>query len=197
LTGFDYGSNGAYFITICTKDRERAFGTIQLLNERYEMHASEIGKIAFDYWMKIPEHFPFVIPDEFQLMPDHLHGIIIIHKSVETQDIASQNQPSANETFQNIPSQCFDREMQDIDKETQYLASLRYKNKFGPQSGNLSSIIRGYKSAVKTYAIKNAINFAWQSRFHDRIIRDQKELEATRIYIRNNPDCWIVNNQNP
>ena len=64
------------------------------------------------------------------------------------------------------------------------------KNSFGPQIGNLSAIIRGYKSAVKSYADKRGIDFRWQSRFHDRVIRDAEELNAVRKYIRENPGRW-------
>jgi putative transposase len=63
-------------------------------------------------------------------------------------------------------------------------------NKFGPQSQNLASVIRGYKASVKTFSTMNQIEFAWQSRFHDRIIRSSKELSNTRQYIINNPANW-------
>ena len=64
-------------------------------------------------------------------------------------------------------------------------------NKFGPQSKNLGSVIRGFKSSVKRYAILNSLNFEWQSRYHDRIIRDALELNNIRKYIMNNPNKWI------
>ena len=63
-------------------------------------------------------------------------------------------------------------------------------NKFGPLSGTLGSIIRGYKAGVKAFAVKNNIPFAWQSRFYDRIIRDYEELQNCRWYIRDNIFNW-------
>ena len=84
---WDYGSNAAYFITICTKDRRCYFGEVK----HNEMHLSEIGKIADQYWREIPQHFPFVRLENHVVMPNHIHGIVIIEKTdpVETQDLAS------------------------------------------------------------------------------------------------------------
>ncbi|HVK96553.1 MAG TPA: hypothetical protein VM368_01995 [Flavisolibacter sp.] len=168
LEGYDYGQNGAYFVTICTKDRIHYFGEI-IENDVAEtqnfasLRQTQIAEIANEYWMKIPEHFPFVVLDEFQLMPNHLHGIIIISKPVETQNIPGRN---------------------------------GYKNKFGPQSGNLSSVIRGYKAAVKSFATTNHIDFAWQPRFHDHIIRNEDEMNRIRKYIVENPDNWMRDRNN-
>ena len=61
---------------------------------------------------------------------------------------------------------------------------------FGPQSGNLPSVVRGIKSAVTKYAIERDIPFAWQSRYHDHIIRNQLEMNRISDYIRNNPMKW-------
>lgn len=60
-------------------------------------------------------------------------------------------------------------------------------NEMGVQSQNLGSVIRGFKAAVTTYARKNSIDFNWQSRYHDRIVRDPYELERVEKYIRDTP----------
>ena len=65
------------------------------------------------------------------------------------------------------------------------------QNKFGSQSQNIPSIIRGFKSSVKRYANAENIPFEWQEKYYDRIIRDNKELENTRLYIFNNPQNWM------
>ncbi|HAI74853.1 MAG TPA: hypothetical protein DCM08_01285, partial [Microscillaceae bacterium] len=65
-----------------------------------------------------------------------------------------------------------------------------YKNQFAPQSKNLASIIRGYKSAVTTYARKNQIEFGWQPRFHEHIIRSMADYHRISNYIINNPAKW-------
>ncbi len=161
LKGWDYSSNGCYFVTICVKDKERVFGRV----ENGKMILSEIGAVADKCWVEIPEHFPFVKLYEHAIMPDHVHGVIVIAKNGGTAGVAA----------------------------TQNIASLRYphnSNRFGPQSQNLASIIRGFKIGVKKWATMNNIGFEWQPRFHDRIIRSRKELSNVRNYIVNNPLNW-------
>jgi putative transposase len=164
LPGYDYSQNGMYFVTVCTKDKENFFGEIK----NGEIILSDIGKIADQFWQEIPKHFPHVNLDEYVVMPNHLHGNLEI------------NWDNVNNTQQCV--------------ETQNFASLRadgqYKNKFGPQSKNLSSIIRGFKIGVKKYATMNSIDFQWQSRFYDRVIRDDDELNRIREYIFSNPQNW-------
>lgn len=155
LPDYDYSQNGYYFITICTNNREHYFG--EMVDDK--MQLLEIGKIAQKYWREIPEHFPFVIMDAFIIMPNHIHGIVVV---------AKHN----------------DRDTAVFPVETQDLASLQKKqhNKFGPQSRNLATI--------------NSIDFAWQSRFYDHIIRDCDELDRIREYIRNNPSNWAEDRNN-
>lgn len=75
MRNWNYGWNKSYFVTICAKKREYYFGEIS----NGEMIFSEIGEMANKYWLEIPEHFPFVVLDEFIIMPNHVHGIIIIN----------------------------------------------------------------------------------------------------------------------
>ena len=74
LKNFDYSDNGWYFITICTKDRQEYFGNI--VNNKINLN--EYGKIINNCWVEIPQHFNNVKLDEYQIMPNHVHGIIII-----------------------------------------------------------------------------------------------------------------------
>ncbi len=64
------------------------------------------------------------------------------------------------------------------------------KNKFGPQTKNISSIIRGFKSSVTKYARVNGIEFKWQAKFHDHIIRDKEEFIKISNYIKYNVKNW-------
>jgi len=153
---WDYASNAAYFITICTAQREHYFGTV--VSDLMELTA--VGRAALNCWNEIPAHFPFVVLDEFVVMPNHVHGILVIDKPtvmVETQNFASL--PSA-------------------------------PNKFGSQSQNLASIVRGYKIGVTKYARQNDILFAWQDRYHDHVIRNEGEYQRIRQYICANPQKW-------
>lgn len=82
---WDYNTDGAYFVTICTKNRINYFG--RLLNGSIQL--SEIGNIAYNNWINIPRHIPYAIIDEFVIMPDHIHGIIFIVTTVETMHATS------------------------------------------------------------------------------------------------------------
>ena len=79
LKHFDYSSNGAYFVTICTKNRECVFGNV--ING--EMKLSDRGKIVEQCWDDLPNHYLNCILDTFVIMPNHVHGIIIIDNPVE------------------------------------------------------------------------------------------------------------------
>ncbi|WP_055074108.1 transposase [Pseudanabaena sp. 'Roaring Creek'] len=79
LQGYDYSQSGAYFVTICTFQRQHLFGEIN----NGEMQLNVTGQIVFAIWQKIPQHLPNVELDEFILMPDHLHGIIVISEQYE------------------------------------------------------------------------------------------------------------------
>lgn len=170
LKGFDYSSDGYYYITICTRDRLFYFG--EIIDKK--MQYSSIGEIAREYWLNIPKHYLFVLLDEFIVMPNHIHGIIKInHDNIMTiRNVATHN--------------CASLPMVD-----------GHYNKFGPQSKNLASIIRGYKSTVKKYANQHNIEFHWQPRYYDRIIRDKDELNHIREYIKNNPVNWQEDRNNP
>lgn len=78
LKGFDYSSNGYYFVTICIKDRQEYFGGI--VNNK--MILNKCGEIINKCWFEIPNHFPLVELDEFQIMPNHIHGIIIVESNI-------------------------------------------------------------------------------------------------------------------
>jgi len=178
LAGWDYSSDGHYFVTICTKNNRHYFGEII----DGEMRLNNLRKMAHQCWAEIPAHFPHVELDEFIVMPNHVHGIIIIKNKpcVRTQNVASNNVGT-----QNIASN-------NNNVGTQNIASLQknYSNQFGPQSKNLASIIRGYKIGVKKFATINNIPFTWQPRFYDRIIRSDKEWYFIQEYILNNPANW-------
>ena len=181
---WDYGWNGAYFITICTLNREHFFGEIKCGRDAINrVSTSPAGENAHQYWLEIPDRFPFAELGDFIVMPNHVHGIIIIDKpdSVETQFIAS------NQRTQFIAS----------DTETRSIASLQEKQPGGfagdknPMlNDNISKIIRWYKGRCSYEIRKINVDFKWQSRFHDHIIRNDKEYQRISDYIINNPDTW-------
>ncbi|OGI20723.1 MAG: hypothetical protein A3B68_09300 [Candidatus Melainabacteria bacterium RIFCSPHIGHO2_02_FULL_34_12] len=77
LKNYDYSSNGTYYVTICTKNRECCLGAV---NDR-KIKLSTMGKIVEQCWHETIKHFNNVILDEFIVMPNHVHGIIIIRSN--------------------------------------------------------------------------------------------------------------------
>ncbi len=182
LKNWDYGSNAIYFVTICTQNREHYFGNIA----DGKMELSETGKIAQHFWIEIPTHFPFVKLGEFVVMPNHVHGIIIIDKHIDTiNDSIGDDRCDAIVETQNFASL-----PQNPTSSKNPTPQQTHGNIFGPQSQNLASIIRGFKIGVTKFARNNHIPFSWQSRFHDHIIRNQESFRRISNYIINNPVNW-------
>lgn len=153
-----------------------------------KMVLSPIGEIAQSCWQEIPEHFPFVHLDAFVVMPNHVHGVLMIDKTsfnsqkTDTDNVETQDFVSLKGEHQDIPV-----------TETQNLASLpegKNKNKFGPQSRNLASVIRGYKVGVTKNARVIHADFGWQPRYHEHIIRNLESYDKIVDYINNNPVNW-------
>jgi len=175
---WDYGWNAAYFITICTHNRNHYFGDI--VNE--QMQLSEIGKIAKKYWMEIPKHFPFVDLGAMIIMPNHTHGIIIINKP-DYDDDGGGGEYRTVETLHatSLPPSSRTETIPKINKKMAFIS---------PKKGSLSTIIRSYKSVVTKNTRKIQSNFSWQTRFHDHIIRNNQSFKRIEEYIRNNPQNW-------
>ncbi len=176
MPNWDYGSNGLYFITICTQNRECYFGDV--IDDKIQLN--EIGKLAYKYWNEIPQHFPFVKLGEFVVMPNHIHGILIIDK---LDDVSVETLHCNVSTTTNATSQPINATPQ-INTKNQKMANI------SPKPGSVSTIVRSYKSVVTKNARKIHADFGWQTRFHDHIIRNDKSFHNISNYIINNPKKW-------
>ena len=197
LQNWDYGANGAYFITICTKDMQHFFG--EVVDKK--MILNSVGELAEEYWIEILKEFPYVEFGNFQIMPNHIHGILIIDKSVvpatvETRFIASNLDGIIED----------ERSKDDADSsETRLIASvqeqeppLQQDDQVGGFAGennpmlsdNISRIIRWYKGRCTFEMRKINPNFGWHPRFHDHIIRNSESFERIQNYIEENPARW-------
>ncbi len=101
--GYDYSQGGSYFITICTKNRQPYFGEIQPATTRADawLAGTQLAARAWECWQQIPQHFPFVEADAFVVMPDHMHGILIINRPA---DYAEQAAPHFGPQSNNLAS---------------------------------------------------------------------------------------------
>ena len=186
LNNWDYAQEGVYFVTICTANREPFLGKI----ENQKMIQSTLGKLVEQEWLKSPEIRPDMNLElgEFMVMPNHFHGIIFIGNNEFNRRDAMHRVSTKTNTNTNT-----DTDMDFRDAMHRVSTDGVFKNEFGPQSKNLASIIRGFKSAVTVRARKINPEFGWQSRFHDHIIRNQKSYETISQYIIDNPKKWIDN----
>ncbi|MBN2279572.1 MAG: hypothetical protein JXQ65_03240 [Candidatus Marinimicrobia bacterium] len=175
LKYWDYGSNAAYFITICTKNRVNYFGEIV----DHEMRLTEIGKVAVEEWHKTKElrQDMNIELGDFTVMPNHIHGIIII----------GENQYNSKDAMYGVST---DPQPDQSIQDGKGKDAMHGVSAFGPQSKNLSSIIRGYKSSVTIQAKKLNPAFSWQPRYYDHIIRDDRAYENISNYIITNPARW-------
>ena len=178
IPGFDYNSPGYYFITIATKNREHFFGEIENHEDMYPIRATKTGLVAMENLMAIPDHFSHVNLDYVVVMPDHVHLILELKFTTPVCPVGTQ--------FVGTP---VGTQFVGTPVGTQHAASLRGDGK--PEPGSIPAIIRSYKSSVTRQTKLNGdFLFAWQSRYHDRIIRDENELYRIREYIRMNPERW-------
>lgn len=185
---WDYAWDGAYFITICARNRAHYFG--EIIDD--QMVLSNIGIIANILWYEIKNHAQNIEIDEFVVMPNHIHGILILHgndtNTVETRHALSNEQNA--QTGHTLSDQ--------QNNETRHALSLPHgddlspgKKRFQNQGKNtISSVIGSYKSAVTKHCNRLGIEFGWQSRFHDHVIRDYTSFINIQNYIRTNPLNW-------
>ena len=174
---YNYSSAGYYFITICTKDRLPYFGYI----EDDEMILNECGEIVTKCWLEIPDHFQKIKTDEFVVMPNHFHGIVIIESNPIPSVGINNSVVVGNRhacSLQPPPPQ-----------------QVKNENR---QHQKLSVIIGSFKSAVSKLIHRNIDkNFQWQKSYYDHIIRNETELNNIREYIRQNPKNWETDRNNP
>lgn len=190
LQTWDYGWNAAYFVTICTKNKECFFGNIVDGN----MHLSETGIIAHKFWMEIPNHFPFAPLGEFIIMPDHMHGIIIIDNH---DHFPNEEAPKLGvSSVPGIPNAADIPNPDGAGENIQYSENPNPpKSKSGGKNeqwkpGTLGVIINQYKRICTIHARKTHSEFGWQPRFYDIIIRNDRAFHAISKYIINNPVKW-------
>ena len=170
LNGYDYSGPGAYYVTICAWNRECIFGEIM----DGKMQLNEFGNIVQKEWLNTGHIRPNIELDEFVIMPNHFHGILVINHRL--------NQPRLDASHRGV---------------LQYAptnAGLR------SPSQTIGAVIRGFKSAA-TKSINLLRNTAgrpvWQRNYFERVIRNEKDLFRIREYIHFNPLQWDIDEENP
>jgi REP element-mobilizing transposase RayT len=177
LRGYDYAKAGAYFVTIVTKDRVCLFGEVV----DGEMRTNQLGRIVQTAWRELPEHYPGVECDEFMVMPNHIHGIImLVDGGGGATDVGAGLKPARGVAVG--PN------------------SVRAGFKPAPTRIAMPEIIRGFK----TFSARNINEMratpgvpVWQRNYYEHVVRDENDSNRIREYIANNPLQWELDRENP
>ena len=167
LKGYDYSQPGTYFITICAHDRACLFGEVV----DGEMRLNEYGHIVRRCWEEIPLHFPHAELDTFVVMPNHVHGIVIL-------TVGARHDVGAR-----------------------HAVPLPHTEQFGkPVPGSIPTIVRSFKSATTRHinALRGTPGApVWQRNYYEHIVRNEESLNRIREYILTNPIRWAMDWENP
>ena len=174
LKQYDYAHAGAYFVTVVTQNRICSFGDVV----NGEMRTNEFGEIVARTWNDLPNHNPHVILDAFVVMPNHVHGIIVI---VDDLFVGAGSKPAQSTTVQS-------------GSETAPAIGKTTARRHG-----LQEIVRQFKtfSARRINAVRGTPGeTVWQRNYYEHIIRNEPALHRIREYIRNNPVQWHLDREN-
>ena len=169
LKGYDYSQSGLYFVTICCQDMTCRFGEI----ENGEMILNDYGKFAHTEWEKLSERYPNVLLDAFQIMPNHIHGIIVLNTVGATLAVALNNDTIA--------------------------PIIRAGASPAPTAAattTIGNIVGAYKSLVMNKClnickIRNEyLGRFWQRNYYEHIIRNDNSYQRIADYIISNPAKW-------
>ena len=184
LRGYDYSQAGAYFVTVCTQGRACLFGEVV----DGEMRLNGFGDIVREEWFKTADIRPYVAlhPDEFVVMPNHIHGLWILDGPVgATSRIVGATSQTVGATSQTVGATS---------------RSPLPSTPRGPTAHSVGAFIAGYKSAVtkRINVLRDTPNVAvWQRNYYEHIIHNEESLNRIREYIENNPMQWALDRENP
>jgi len=191
LSEYDYAQEGAYFVTICTRNTSCLFGNI--VDEA--MVLNDAGKMITSIWDVIPEQYPGIETDEFVVMPNHVHGIIVIaDSSVGATPRGCPNVGEARHDVQNS---------EPVREEGQAQGPAPTRNH--DHGLSLPDVVHRFKTmttnkyihGVKQHGWRPFNGKLWHRNYFERVIRNERELQEIREYITNNPMKWALDRENP
>ncbi|WP_017259785.1 transposase [Pedobacter arcticus] len=191
LKGYDYSKAGAYFITICCEKMACRFGEV---NED-GMMLNELGEIAYAEWIKLAERFDCFELDVFQIMPNHMHGIIVL-KDVDVNvgaTLAVAQTPAAHIDLVKLDDSAKPNDLAELDVQAE-----RFRAGASPApTASVPDIVGAYKSLVSNTCLKifksknKTMGKLWQRNYYEHIIRDERAYQNISHYIINNPAKWF------
>jgi putative transposase len=201
LKGYDYSQPGAYFITICTENKVCYLGNVvDGITISYP-----ISDVIRDIWQEIPAKFKGVELDAFIIMPNHVHGIVVIKK--ECRDMSQQAHRYNNENIRE--GLIYQMHIKDYieDMEVSFINQCAKKNQADPKPKNwnlmldsnqtVGKIVRYFKAkTAKIVHDRFFPSFQWQRNYYEHTVRSPRELDSIREYIINNPLKWALDREN-
>jgi len=186
LPGYDYTQPGAYFVTVCTQNRECMFGDVV----EGQIALADPGRMVESVWRDLPEHYPGVALDEFVVMPNHLHGIIILVGAGPRACPDKPRQPQGVAGGPGRPQGVADRPGQPQGvAPTLSLPDVVHRFK--------SLTTARYRREVRECGWQPFADRLWQRNYYEHVIRDEDELDSVRQYIAENPLRWDQDPENP
>lgn len=186
LKDYDYAQEGAYFVTICTHQREHLFGDV--VGDSVVLH--DVGVVVREEWERTAQLRPYIALDLYVVMSNHFHGILVInHDIVGTTRRVVRHEEEVVRNKNNLTQ----------NENTEYANNNGEKRTFQRnvptlQSGSLGAIIGQFKSQVTRRVWQSTPVIQgeriWQRSYHDHIIRDEADLNRLREYVQNNPSRW-------
>lgn len=174
LPEWDYRTAGAYFVTLCTYQKECLFSD------------PVIRRVVETMWRQIPTHFPQVALDEWVVMPNHVHEILIIADDAGRGEAFPANR--------SLASTCAIVDTSEMGKPVgECLAPTL-------QPGSLGAVVGNFKSVTsrRINRMRHTPGLTiWQRNYYERVIRNEQELNAIRQYINDNPANWERDTENP
>jgi REP element-mobilizing transposase RayT len=135
------------------------------------MRLNEYGQMAEQCWLDIPNHFPHADLDAFVVMPNHIHGIVVITDNVGANNYSPLRTPSNDHSS---------------------------RTAFQSPSKTIGAIVRGFKIGVTKWFRQHTNTFhVWQRNYYEHVIRDADALDHIRRYIEMNPMQWTLDRENP
>lgn len=178
LRDYDYSQGGAYFLTICTKDRDCLFWNVGAYGHTPRLATplplNDLGRIVEEEWLRTPEIRPHIELDAYVVMPNHVHGIVVINTDEKT-FTERRERPGV---YQYAPT----------------------KDSIRSPSQTIGAVVRGFKSSVT--ARVNSLRGTpgtpvWQRNYYEHTIRNDGDVTRIRDYIAANPASWTDDENNP
>ncbi len=188
LKGYDYSQAGLYFITICCQDRACLFGNIV----DGEMICNDMGNIANQCWLAIPNHFPNMVLHEYVVMPNHIHGIVEI---IGTNNVGAKNISPDDDVMTKNISPDGDVMAKNISPDDDGMGAngdgmgANGANDDSPLPSNgtsktIGSMVRGFKIGVTKWIRQNTnVYDVWQRNYWEHIIRNEQSYHRITEYI--------------